>query len=69
MHVASSARDVRGALEAGIPVVRLRRPGHRLDPEGPQPPYEVEDLGELLELLRSNTLPASATPDPTTESE
>ena len=31
----TSARDVRGALEAGIDVIRLRRPGHRLDPSGP----------------------------------
>ena len=29
VHVPTSARDVRGALEAGIPVVRLRRPGPR----------------------------------------
>ena len=27
LHVATSARDVRGALAAGLDVVRLRRPG------------------------------------------
>lgn len=51
VHVATSARDVRGALEAGIAVVRLRRPGHRLDPEGPPPPYEVARLVDLPEQL------------------
>lgn len=51
LHVATSARDVRGSLEAGIDVVRLRRPGHRLDPEGPSPTYEVDGLDELAELL------------------
>jgi 2-haloacid dehalogenase len=47
VHVATSARDVRGALEAGLPVVRLRRPGHDLDPEGPRPAYEAGSLWEL----------------------
>jgi 2-haloacid dehalogenase len=47
VHVATSARDVRGALEAGIPVVRLRRPGHTLDPEGPRPTYEVDTVRDL----------------------
>jgi 2-haloacid dehalogenase len=47
VHVATSARDVRGALEAGIDVVRLRRPGHTLDPDGPQPDREVGGLREL----------------------
>ncbi|GAC1611590.1 MAG: hypothetical protein NVS3B26_25980 [Mycobacteriales bacterium] len=40
VHVATSARDVRGAMEAGIDVVRLRRPGHRLDPDGSKPQVE-----------------------------
>jgi 2-haloacid dehalogenase len=43
-HVATSARDVRGALEAGIRVIRLRRPGHRLDPAGPEPRAEADDV-------------------------
>jgi 2-haloacid dehalogenase len=51
VHVATSARDVRGALEAGIAVVRLRRPGHQLDPEGPAPPYEVSGLLDLPEQV------------------
>ena len=55
VHVATSARDVRGAIEAGIDVVRLRRPGHRLDPEGPRPRHEVSALGELSEVLASFT--------------
>jgi 2-haloacid dehalogenase len=51
LHVATSARDVRGAAEAGIEVVRLRRPGHGLDPADPAPPYEVAELAELRHLL------------------
>lgn len=51
VHVATSARDVRGAVEAGIPVVRLRRPGHRLDPDGPRPLFEAADMAELGELV------------------
>lgn len=51
VHVAASARDVRGALEAGIPTIRLVRPGHRLDPEGPAPTVEVVDARELPAAL------------------
>lgn len=51
VHVATSARDVRGALEAAIPVVRLRRPGHVLDPEGPTPPLEATSVHELVGLV------------------
>jgi 2-haloacid dehalogenase len=50
-HVATSARDVRGALEAGIRVVRLRRPGHQLDPSGPTPRDEASDVRGVGELL------------------
>jgi 2-haloacid dehalogenase len=50
-HVATSARDVRGALEAGIRVVRLRRPGHELDPAGPAPRDEAGDVREVGALL------------------
>ena len=50
-HVATSARDVRGALEAGIPVVRLRRPGHELDPAGPAPRAEADDVRGVDGLL------------------
>ena len=51
VHIASSARDVRGAIEAGVIVIRLRRPGHELDPEGPTPEFEVDDISELAALL------------------
>ena len=50
-HVATSARDVRGALEAGLAVVRLRRPGHELDPAGPAPRDEATDVRGVGELL------------------
>lgn len=52
VHIASSARDVRGALEAGIDVVRLSRPGHHVDPEGPQPPRTATGLADLAAVLR-----------------
>ncbi|MGY1704131.1 haloacid dehalogenase [Geodermatophilus sp. SYSU D00697] len=51
VHVATSARDVRGALAAGIDVVRLRRPGHTLDPQGGTPRREAGDLSEVARLL------------------
>jgi phosphoglycolate phosphatase-like HAD superfamily hydrolase len=51
LHVATSARDVRGAVAAGVPVVRLRRPGHNLDPSGPRPEQEVSGLAELGVVL------------------
>jgi 2-haloacid dehalogenase len=51
VHVPASARDTRGALEAGLAVVRVARPGHRVDPEGPQPRHEVADLAELPGVL------------------
>ncbi len=51
VHVATSARDVRGSLEAGIPVVRLRRPGHHLDPEGNRPAVEAAAMDQLEELV------------------
>lgn len=51
VHVPTSARDVRGALEAGLSVVRLRRPGHELDPDGPRPTLEAGHLAELESLV------------------
>ena len=51
VHVAASARDVRGALEAGIATVRLVRAGHRVDPGGPVPGVEVHDARELPAAL------------------
>jgi 2-haloacid dehalogenase len=55
VHVPASARDTRGALEAGLTVVRVSRPGHHVDPEGPQPPHEVADLTELPGVLAGLT--------------
>jgi 2-haloacid dehalogenase len=55
VHVAASARDVRGALEAGITtvrLVRLVRRGHAVDAEGPQPSLEVEEAADLPGVLR-----------------
>ena len=51
VHVASSARDVRGSLEAGISAVRLVRPGHRLDPDGPAPDHVIASLADLPDVL------------------
>jgi 2-haloalkanoic acid dehalogenase type II len=51
VHVPASARDTRGALEAGLTVVRVRRAGHRVDPAGPQPQHEVDDLTGLPRVL------------------
>ncbi len=51
VHVPASARDTRGALEAGMAVVRVRRPGHSVDPTGPQPEQEIADLHGLPEAL------------------
>lgn len=56
IHVAASARDVRGALEAGVRSVRLVRPGHQVDPGGPLPDRQVAGVGELVEYL-ANTFP------------
>jgi 2-haloacid dehalogenase len=62
LHVATSARDVRGALEAGIEVVRLRRPGHQLDPSGPVPERVASNLTEVGRLLRRGPLSGEAGP-------
>jgi 2-haloacid dehalogenase len=51
VHVATSARDVRGALEAGIDVIRLRRPGHELDAAGPLPAREAASVADVARLL------------------
>lgn len=55
VHVPASARDTRGALEAGLAVVRVRRPGHSVDPDGPQPRHEVDDLADLPAVLAAGT--------------
>jgi 2-haloacid dehalogenase len=51
VHVPASARDVRGALEADVAVVRVVRPGHHVDPAGPPPEHEVDDLRDLPGVL------------------
>lgn len=51
VHVATSARDVRGALEAAIPVIRLIRPGHHVDPAGPTPTVQVSSVGDVAAYL------------------
>ena len=53
MHVAASARDVRGALEADLQCIRLARPGHRLDPQGPRPPVTIDDISQIPEAVMS----------------
>lgn len=58
VHVAASARDVRGALEAGVDTIRLIRPGHDIDPTGPQPTRQVTGLGELTDYLAKSLPPA-----------
>ena len=50
-HVAASARDTRGSIEAGVDTIRIVRPGHTLDPDGPAPPHEIGTVVELLTLL------------------
>lgn len=54
LHVASSSRDVRGALEAGIACVRMDRPGHSVDPAGPQPRVVVGSVLELPGVVSAN---------------
>jgi 2-haloacid dehalogenase len=58
VHVPASARDTRGALEAGLTVVRVQRPGHRVDPDGPRPDHEVADLRSLPAVL-ATVVPAT----------
>ena len=51
VHVATSARDVRGAVEAGSDVIRLVRPGHNAPAGGPAPRHVASSLGDVVELL------------------
>jgi 2-haloacid dehalogenase len=51
VHVASSARDVRGAVGAGTACIRLHRPGHSLDATGPAPKWTAESVNELGQLV------------------
>lgn len=60
VHVATSARDVRGATEAGIRFVRLRRPGHEIDPETPPPTHQAGGMHELPRVLDLILRPGAA---------
>jgi 2-haloacid dehalogenase len=51
VHVASSARDVRGAVSAGIRCIRLARPGHSLDASGPVPQWTVVSITSLRDAV------------------
>jgi len=51
VHVAASARDVRGALQAGVDTIRL-------DPAGPRPTHQVTGLDELPDYLAKGLPPA-----------
>jgi 2-haloacid dehalogenase len=51
VHVASSARDVRGAVGARVACIRLHRPGHSLDATGPAPKWTAESVNELGHLV------------------
>jgi 2-haloalkanoic acid dehalogenase type II len=51
IHVATSGRDVAGALRAGVRVIRLRRPGHVLEPGSPKPDVEIDNLNALEQAL------------------
>jgi 2-haloacid dehalogenase len=51
VHVASSARDVRGAVSAGIRCIRLARPGHSLDTAGPVPRWTVVSIASLHDAV------------------
>ena len=55
IHVATSARDVRGAVEAAIPVIRLVRPGHVVDLAGCPPVVEARSLADVIEKLSTRS--------------
>ncbi len=58
VHVAASARDVRGALQASVDTIRIIRAGHDIDPAGPRPIRQVTALGELTDYLAKGLPPA-----------
>jgi 2-haloacid dehalogenase len=51
LHVATSARDVRGSTEAGSDVIRLVRPGHDAPAGDPAPRHVVTSVSEVAGLL------------------
>jgi 2-haloacid dehalogenase len=56
VHVASSARDVRGAVSAGVRCIRLQRPGHSVDASGPLPRWTAQSVEELRDLVTAASL-------------
>jgi 2-haloacid dehalogenase len=51
VHVATSARDVRGGLGAAIDVIRLIRPGRSATDGGPVPRHVASSLSDVADLL------------------
>ncbi|MQB00391.1 MAG: haloacid dehalogenase [Actinobacteria bacterium] len=51
LHVPASPRDVEGSIEAGLEIVRIKRPVQSLAPGSPPPELEIDDLRELAGLL------------------
>jgi 2-haloacid dehalogenase len=51
LHVPASPRDVKGATDAGLEIVRIKRPGQSFDPESRRAGGEIDDLRELVALL------------------
>ncbi len=51
LHVPASARDVKGATDAGLEIVTIKRPGQSPDAGSPRPGLEIDDLRELAGLL------------------
>jgi 2-haloacid dehalogenase len=51
LHVPASPRDVKGATDAGLEIVRIKRPGQSHVADSPRPGLEIDDLRELAGLL------------------
>jgi 2-haloacid dehalogenase len=51
LHVPASPRDVKGATDAGLDIVRIKRPGQSFDADSTRLGREIDDLRELAGLL------------------
>jgi 2-haloacid dehalogenase len=51
LHVPASPRDVKGATDAGLEIVRINRPGQSFGDESRRSGREIDDLRELAGLL------------------